>query len=316
MVIQVFYQTISLFLMASVGYICAKTGLVDDRATLGLSNIIIKVAMPATIIAFASVSLTPERIQGIFWISGFGILFYPITLCLFSFIANKTSLPPIDKKVFFSSVVFANVGFMGFPFIFLLFGDEGLFYGAIFNVVFNLYLFTVGINLMASEDTKPKADNKFIQFIKIFSNPVVIAAFIMIFVCAFQIKFPAPVQDTLNKLGAMTTPLSLFIVGTTAAKVKLSKLFTQKFAYVVALLRLVVCPIAIAFILYLIKMPPMIACICVIVSAMPTGSLLAILSNQYKMNSELTIKTIATTSLLLIVSMPLVMWVLNMLFVI
>lgn len=54
--------------------------------------------------------------------------------------------------------MFSNCGFIGFPIVFSIYGNEGVIYASIFNLFFTAFLWTYGVILfngkMKREDIK------------------------------------------------------------------------------------------------------------------------------------------------------------------
>ena len=57
-----------------------------------------------------------------------------------------------NRGIYVFMTIFTNVGFMGFPVIESIIGSEALFYTAIFNMIFNIMLFTVGVKAINYPD--------------------------------------------------------------------------------------------------------------------------------------------------------------------
>ena len=80
--------------------------------------------------------------------------------------------------------IFTNVGFMGFPVIEAMLGKEALFYTAIFNMILNLCLFTVGVKAI----NYPEKGNNEIRIKKVLLHPGVLSAFLASIVLSNGVK--------------------------------------------------------------------------------------------------------------------------------
>ena len=79
---------------------------------------------------------------------GISFLFYFAMILLALLLTVCLHPPKKDRNLYIFMTVFGNVGFMGFPVVQSVFGTEGLFYAAILNSVFNIFVYTFGVVLM------------------------------------------------------------------------------------------------------------------------------------------------------------------------
>ena len=72
--------------------------------------------------------------------------------------------------------------------------------------------------------------------------PALIATLVSIVFFLGQIPFPQLVADTVQTLGGATVPLSMLIIGISLSRVPVKEAITDWRAYVVSLVRLILCP--------------------------------------------------------------------------
>ncbi len=311
MVAQVISQVVSFALMTVVGFYASKKGFVDKNVRAGLSMIITNIAMPSSILAASAMTYDSEKVSGIFQMLAFSLFYFAFTIGFAMLAAKLLPIKSERKNLFTVSVVFSNAGFMGFPMLSIFYGDIGIFYGSIFNVVFNIMLFTYGAGIFVKQ-SKSSEDSTNIKSILL--QPAVLAAFLMIVLFALQIKLPKVILSTCNILGSMTTPLSMIVIGAMLGTVKLKEVFTEKFAYLTAAFRLVLVPLIIAPILYFLNVSATIATVCIVIAAMPTAATVGIFGERYNVLPELATKTIVISVVAFVVTMPLITWVIYQLF--
>ena len=124
-----------------------------------------------------------------------------------------------EKGVFQFIIMFSNVGFMGFPVLAAIFGEESLFFASIYNLPFNLLTFTLGVFLLIRTKEggyKPQLEH--------FVNPAIIAiiAGFVFFLCSW--KLPSFIGEPIAMLGDMTIPLSMFVIGAMLRKGKIQRI--------------------------------------------------------------------------------------------
>ncbi|MDP3486394.1 MAG: AEC family transporter, partial [Bacillota bacterium] len=144
----VFEQILVLFIILIAGYIARKLDVVDDRMTKGFSSLLLKLALPALIIDSLQQTYSPELLRegGLILLISFVV--YGASGVLALFLPRLLRSEQGEIGVFRFALLFSNVGFMGYPVVLAIFGQEGLFYAAIYNLPFNLLVFTLGVVVM------------------------------------------------------------------------------------------------------------------------------------------------------------------------
>ncbi|EHJ25783.1 membrane transport family protein [Clostridioides difficile P71] len=206
-----------------------------------------------------------------------------------------------DKKdlgIYQYIVVFSNVAFMGYPVIEAVLGHEAIFYTAIFNLPFNLFSFTLGIYLLSKGSTSRGFS------IKSLISPATIAIVIGLFLFVTGLRLPQFINEPLEMLGSITTPISMIIIGSLLANSSALDCFVNKKLYIVTFIRLLVLPVIVYFILKGWINDKMILAIPVVISSMPAAANTAIMANQYDSNITLASQCVFFTTLFSVISIP------------
>ena len=141
-------------------------------------------------------------------------------LPVISFVLVKLMRIPMHQKgLYMFMTIFSNTGFMGYPIMKALFGNDAVFYTALFNILFNLEVFTLGVILINyGNDVKMKLNPKNLL------SPGVVASIIAIFIYFLEIPIPDVIANSCGMVGDMTTPLAMMIIGATLANIKVKEL--------------------------------------------------------------------------------------------
>lgn len=235
------------------GYILRKKNMLGEGSTVALSNILLYVCQPLIMIrAFAldPVSPTYDVFVNMLWAIFLSLVSILCTFALTRLVfCREKNL--MKKNVYSFAAMFSNCGFIGIPFIDMMTdGDSlSLFYIGIYNVAFNILIWTLGIYFMTGDKSN-------INLKRAFLNPSMIGSYIgllLMFIPQINI-FTMADFSTLAQIpeyfGCMTSILSMFIVGIRLADVPVKSLFTDKGAYASAFLRLIAAPV-ITFIIIL-----------------------------------------------------------------
>jgi predicted permease len=195
------------------------------------------------------------------------------------------------------------VGFMGYPVARALYGEIGVFYTSIVNLVFSTMVWTYGILLYNS---KGKFNYKSLTNIGTISSLLGIMLFLL------QISIPGPVLSALDLTGKMTTPLSMLLIGALIANVNIKELFSDWKVYWTSFIKLLVIPIVTALLLKLLNYNTMVISICTIMAAMPSAATNAIFAKEFDVNPTFASIGVFITTLLCIVTLPLMLYFLTL----
>lgn len=295
-------QVLILFIIMFIGVAAKRKKIIDDGMENSISVLLMQIALPALVLSSSNFERTSEVIPNMISILAITIVSYIIII--FSSILTAKTLH-FDKKtanVFISLIVFANVGFMGYPVIEAFFSETGVFYATIVNLVFTTFLWTYGILLF---DRQEKIN------LKKLLNLGSISTFIALFMFLFQLRFPYPLQASLEMIGKMTSPLSMLLIGALIAEIDIVKLVTNRKVYLVSLIKLVIIPLGTAYILKLMGFNTMVISICVIMAAMPSGATNAIFARQFDSEPLFASTGVLITTLLSIFTLPLTVYLLT-----
>ncbi len=306
MIISVLGKLFVIFALIAVGYIARKKGVLDAGLQMGLSRVVLVIAMPALVLSSGSVSYTADRMNNILLVFGCAIAYYLLTIPLSHLVARVLRLSDERIRVFVTLTVFANVGFLGYPIISIFLPETGVFYAVFFNIVFQLFLFTYGSSLMA----RTKMQNP----LKLLRDANVLSAVVMVVLFVLQIKLPAPVQETLSILGGLCTPLSMLVIGSMLAQINLKEMFTDLSLYIMTALRLLLIPAVGLVTLRLFGASAEMATVVIIMLAMPAATTVAIFGERYNCDPLMCSKGIVLSTLFSLVTIPVIGFAIEWLF--
>lgn len=244
------------------GFALKKLKMIGEGGTYTLSNLLLYVCQPALAVKAFCVFTDEEWeiIQSVgttTLLKNFGLTLAisVLALGLVFAICKIIYIKAKDRKaanVYSFVAVFSNCGFFGIPFV-EMFTDGNpiaVMYIMVFNVVFNILCWTLGVYLITG-------DFKNIRIKKLILNPAILAnivALIFFFVPQINIFMIDGLEDLAvfpKYLAYMTAPLSMIIVGIRLAETSPRELFCKKGVYLAGGLRLILAP----FLTLLISMP-------------------------------------------------------------
>lgn len=301
----VFQQVLIIFCYVFVGWVACKMGVLDGTLNKKISDLIVKITLPLSIIAAANVQPSANDLRNMALTAIILIASYiagAIALCTY---AKVKGLSPAKRAVYSGLCVFPNSGFIGIPLCTALMGDIGTLYGAAGLIAFNSMFFTYQYMLFMP--------NEKIRF-KLFATPLNACVVILVGMLAFGINLPTVPQTVVSNLGAMTTPLALMIVGTMLAEGDILSVIRCKAAYLLSLMRNIVLPGLLLVVLAFLPLDYEMKLATIIYAACPCANLTAVFAIQADMETELCAKTILLSTLFFMGTLPVILCLAQLIF--
>lgn len=184
-----------------------------------------------------------------------------------------------------------------------------MLYGAVFNIPFNVFMFSVGLLFISSTGTTKQNHSLADQIKRILKqlfSPCLISCFVAIFLALNHITDDGYIGKTCALLGQMTVPASMLIIGSSLAKMPLHDMINDGWSYLTAALRLIGIPLLIFYIGRLFITDPFILAVVVILSAMPAASSGTMMCLAYGGDTRVMARGTFLTTILSLVSLPIV----------
>ncbi|KMT21047.1 AEC family transporter [Clostridium cylindrosporum] len=297
-------QIIILFLIIIVGFIAGKNKIISQEANVTLSKILLNITLPFLIISAFNFDFSKNMLKTAVTILIISIFVHG-TLSIVSLILYKKQEEGVRKVLRFITI-FSNCGFIGYPVAGSIYGSEGIFYAAIYNVGFNIFVWTIGILIFQSGNVKGKGLLR-----KVFINPGIISVSIGMTLFVFSIKLPYVISETIKLIGNITIPLSMIIVGVSLCGTSLKSAFKEGVYYYASFFRLVLVPLVVYFILTLFKFKGIYLGIPLIVSAMPAAANTVTFAQIYNGDVSCATKITIVSTIFSAITLPLMVLLLK-----
>lgn len=300
-------QMIVLFILMGVGFLCYKTGMITDEVSKKLSAIVVNIANPALVLTGC---MGEGKIEGreLLLTAGLVAAVYIALVILAMLLPALLRVEKKSRGTYQAMTIFSNIGFMGFPVVSALYGSSAVLYASLFTIPYNILIYTFGVSAMAAGE---KSDWKESFSFKRIFNVGVIACIITIFVYLLQIPVPEFLKLTVTHLSNLTAPLSMMVIGSSLATINIRKLFTDGRLLLFSALKLLVIPILGMMLISQFVNDDIICGVCMVMLATPVGSMTAMLAQQYEGDYEMASKGVALTTILSVVTMPVVSMILG-----
>ena len=146
--------------------------------------------------------------------------------------------PDSMRRMLRFATIFSNAAFMGMPLIKAVLGDEATVYASIYNITFNLFLWSLGVYICTDKrDVNENGIEDDVEHIKhgasplkALYHPVTIAAALglVFFILPIETYIPELLTNTLENLGTLVAPLSMMVIGLRLADMDFKGIFKVK----------------------------------------------------------------------------------------
>lgn len=290
---------VMLFTMVILGYAACKLGYMGDKFDKKLSSIVVDITCPLLVLSSVMGDEMPDRTL-ILPLVGVGFLTYIILLVFGFWVPRFISKNHDDQGMIGFSLMFANVGFIGYPIVASIFGPKAVFYAALLNVPNTFFIFTAGVMLVKGEYSIRQFNPK------VLLSPALIGAFIAALLVAFGVHTPEMIARPITMVGNITVPAALMIIGSSMARLPLREIIGSGKVYATSFLRLVIVPLSVYFLFRLCGVNTLINNINTVVIAMPVASFGTMFCMKYGRNPSLMTEATFITTLFSIITIPLI----------
>ena len=260
-------KMVMLVLLMLVGFAAAKAQWVDSAFSQKTSRLVANVFIVATILS-SVVGVQPLLTGGEMAVVVAAVfVLFAIAGVLGWVCARLLPLSQGDRTAAWLSVFFMNNVFVGFPVVEALFGESAVFCASLTTLPFNLLLFSLGVSRLRAGQ--------------------------------------ALVGDTIKTLSGATVPLSMIVIGISLSRVPMGQALRDGKAYVVSLVRLLLCPLLVWLVLGLFLEGTTLGVLTVI-AACPSGAMVSILSIRYGVDDTFASRVNFLSTILCAVTLPVV----------
>ena len=297
---MVLQQVFVIFLLIVIGAVVKRLRVVTDDVIREVGSLVLNVTLPAFLITSMNMEFSPSVLKS-------SAIFIVISLSVYVFgilmVKPATWLLKVDGKamdVYEYIILFSNFGYMGYPVIDLIYGSQGVFYAAIYNLPFSFLVWTHGVHVLKRHTDSAGSHSK--RFHINASLVAIVTGFILFLL---SVDLPAPIFDALALVGSMTTPLSMMFIGFILADSDFKQLTMDWKVYAFSVLRLLIMPVCVYLVLTTMGFEGLLLGVPVVISAMPAAANSAVIAAQYGSDYQLASRAIFISTLLSIATIPL-----------
>ena len=209
--------------------------------------------------------------------------------------------------------MFGNIVFLGFPLLDALFpGGKGVFFAAIYQLASNSVTFTYGIYRLSNGQKKTGY--------KSLLNINTIALLLGMTVMLSGLKIPTQLGDAFSMIGKCTSPLSMVYIGALLAGMKMQSMFKTISVYIISFNKLFLIPAFLGIFYYFlfkwlnIELSREAFFVLIMQVGMPCQTIVVVMSQRYGGDYKLAAANLFVTTILSIVSLPLLFYFLEQIY--
>lgn len=297
-------QMLQLFMLMMTGCLMFKLKMLNKNTVKDLNGFVLNVTMPCMILTSV---LGAEKknlpMNDILTATAILVILLPVVSYLFLKLARIKK----NAGLWLFMMIYPNVGFMGFPLMKALYGDESILYTAIINMAFNVSLFSIGKICMMPESNQRVKMNW-----KVLCSPGIISSLVSIIFYLTGFMMPEIILNPLKMLGNMTTPLAMMIIGSVIAQYPFKEIFLSKRTYEFVFLVDIVLPLFFYPVLNCLIQDSLTKGIAVIILSMPVANGAVMFAEQYGQPVAKAAQTVCLSTLLSVITIPVVMKICGM----
>ncbi len=227
-------QVAVLFVLMGVGAALRKAKLVDGRGIEGIVNLLVLVVTPCLIVDSFQRPFDPSMLASLGLAFLIAVLGHAVAIALAVRVVRQRAADV--RKPLLLAAVFSNAGFMGIPLEQAILGETGVFFGVVYVIVFNLFMWSWGVRVMA--DGGGTAARW-----KMAANPGTVGIALGLPLFLFSVRLPPFLGAAVHHVANLNTPLAMIVIGHALAGARLGRVARLPAAHAAVLFRLVAYPL-------------------------------------------------------------------------
>lgn len=292
-------------LLMIIGAVASKRKILTDQSKDFLARIIIDITLPFLIFStFSHLEFDVKLFR-----NGLFVFIFAFINLAFLYLLGSTSsyLQRLDKSqsmVHTLHTMFGNIVFLGFPLFDALFpGGIGVFYAAVYQLASNSLTFTYGIYRLSSGTQK----SGWKSLLNANTGAIVLGSLVMI----SGLELPKPVIDGFSGLGKCTSPLSMVYIGALLAGMNIRKAFKTLSVFIISINKLILAPIILGVSYFIIlkifhlDIAREAFFVLVMQAGMPCQTIIVVMTRRYGGDTLLAASNLFVSTLLSIITLPL-----------
>lgn len=293
--VTVFSQVIVLFIFMFIGLFFGKTGMVSEKATRGITNLLTYVIIPCTLIRAFQFSFDPAEFREFLFcfVIAAGIHIATFIAAHLLIVSKNRE----ERRTLVLLSVISNCNFISFPLQLSILGEKGIFLGSAYSAVCVLFNWTFGMVYMTGRWDKSSLKN-------IVLNPSLIGFFIGFLLYLSSFKLPSVISSTVNYAADLAVPLPMILIGVMLTQADFKTIIRDKRIWQSIIFRLILFPLTTLGVLVLLGIHGEILIATIIEAAPPSATIVVILASMLNRGEKLAAAGCSLSTVVSLLTMP------------
>jgi len=289
-------QMLVLFTFMLCGYIFKKKNITADSLGNVLSRLELYIFMPALCFNTFSTNFRLSMLSEKLTILAVSTVVLAVTFALALLLSRLFSKDKMTKAIYTYAFTIPNLGYLGYPLVGAVFGEQVLLDFMIFAIPYNLFIFTVGMYIL-----NPKRE----WSLKNLLNPSLLAIAAGMAAGLLNLGLPQFAGDALDMAADCMAPVAMILTGFVLARRPAKTMFSNRKMYIAALLRLLAIPAAAAAVLYITGAPAELRLLTLSLLVLPMGLNNVVFPEAFGSDSTVGAQSCFISNILGLVTIPL-----------
>ena len=147
----VIHQLVIVALVTAVGIVAAKVKIITPKIRAGLSRLVLDLYVHCVIISSGYLTIEGDDWIRVGAVAIISFIYHLFLFFMMKFFGRHLIKGEDEGKISVLIVTFGNIMFVGFPIVLGIYGNDGIFLGAIFAVGYNALMYSIGINYVSKK---------------------------------------------------------------------------------------------------------------------------------------------------------------------
>ena len=296
-------SVLTIIIMFMTGWVMTRVGWLNDKTSVTFSKIILNVSLPCYMLWNLMTSFNKKSLEELSGGLIVPFLSIGITYLLGILISNLLKVNKSRKGIFRSIFFTSNTIFIGLAVNLALFGVKSTPYVLLYYIANTTFFWTFGnYEISKDGDAGGRVSLFSLATLKRIASPALLGFLLAILLILLDVKLPGFIMDSSKYIGELTTPLAMLFIGIVLHSIKLRDIRFDRDTVVLILARFLICPLSVIALEHFFPLPPLMAKVFVIQSAMPAMTSTGVVAKEYGADYEFgTLVTVITTILSMIV---------------
>lgn len=301
-------QLVVFVILIATGYLMYRKEILTDDTAKHISALITNLCNP--MLMLASILNAEERVPHERLLLTFAVVavIYAVLILMGFLIPRLLGIRVEERNAYHMMCVYGNTGFIGIPLVQALLGNSAVIYVTVFNLYFNLLVYTHG-KWILKRGRKVEGEPGF--RLKDLMTPGFLLSVLSLLIYWFNLSLPLVVTKAVTTIGNSTTFLSMAVLGVSLSAVEVASLLKDLRLHLFVLVRFVALPIAIGLVLKAFLKDPVMVAVLTIICGVPAGNMPLMLSHEMRLPTKTLTYGIAWSTMLSVVTLAVVLFVVH-----